>query len=106
MIIILFFKCIAALFDPVYRRGGDVKWGLVSYTAVMFSVVTVLTAVGLDIQSISYIDNRKFPGFENAIPPGPVGYQEFISPKARNIIQNVLFLLNNWLADGFLVSFV
>ena len=106
MVTILFFKCIAALFNPVYRRGEHIKWGLVSYTAVMFLAVTVLTAIELDVQSISCIDNREFPGFENVFPPGPVGYQEFTNPKAHDVIKNVMFLLNNFLADGFLVRFL
>ena len=94
----------AALFDPVHRSGERVKWGLVSYTVVMFSLATVCTAMNLHIQSISFIDNRDFPGLEDLLPPGPIGYVGFIYDKAINVIPNVAFLLNNWLADGLLVS--
>ena len=95
-----------ALFNPVHRRPGEyIKWGLVSYTAAMFSLATVQTALSLDIQSISYIDNREFPGVEDLqIPPGPFGYQWFISPDVINIVPSVVFALSNWLADGLLVS--
>ena len=68
----LFFRCMAALFDPCHHRGEPIKWGLVSYTVIMFSLVTMQTAVNLDILAISYIDNCKFPGVEDTLPPGPV----------------------------------
>ena len=99
--IAVFFQCMAALFDPVHRRGERTKWGLVSYTMVMFSLVTVFTATNLDIQSISYIDNREFPGVEGV---GPFRYEWFISAEILTTVSNVVFPLNNWLADGLLVS--
>ena len=102
--IVLFFQCIAALFDPVHRRGERIKWWLVSYTTVMFSLATVQIILGLDAQSISYIDNRIFSGIKDLIPPGPLGYQVAISADALNVVSNVLFVLNNLLADGLLVS--
>ena len=71
----------------------------------MFSVATVQTAMSLDILSISYIDNREFPGIDGVIStdPGPWGYQFFISPEALSIFPNVMFTLSDWLADGLLV---
>jgi len=98
----LFFQCMAGLFNSA-RRGG-VRWGLVSYTAVMFSFATIFTATNLNIESISYIDNRNFPGVEGALPPGPLGYQWSIRPTALSIVLNLMSLLNYWLADGLLVS--
>ena len=95
----------AALFNPAYRRGDRIKWGLVSYTTIIFSVVTVLTAMNLDILSICYIDNRDYPGVPGETNPGPPGYQILISPEAISIIANAAFTLSNWLADGLLVSF-
>ena len=93
----------AALFNPGHRRGEPVKRGLVSYTVAIFSVVTIQTAMDLDLQSISFIDNREFPGSDLS-PPGPIGYQPFISKEALSIIPNALFTLSNWMADGLLVS--
>ena len=104
IVIVLFFRCTAALLNPVHRRGEPIRWGLVSYIAIMFSVVTVLTAMEVNVQSISYIDNRNFPGIEGVLPPGPAGYQWLISPEAINVVPNVMFNLCNWLADGLLVS--
>ena len=95
-----------ALFNPVHRRGEPIKWGLVSYTVVMFSLVTVGAAVQFYVESISYVDNRDFPGVRGVLPPGPIGYQSLIQPKPISVIQNVTFALSNWLADGFLVSFL
>ena len=103
-IVVLFFQCIAALFDPIHRRGEPVRWGFVSYTVVIFSFVTVQTAVNLDIISNSFIDNREFSDSEGVLPPGPIGYEFFISPEAISIVTIIIFTLNNWLADGLLVS--
>ena len=103
MVVVLFFKCIAALFNPVNRSREAIKWGLVSYTVVMFSFVTVLAGMGLNIEAVSYVDDRKFPGVEDVLPPGPLGYQWFIYSKPLTLVPNFMFLLNNWLADGLLV---
>ena len=95
-----------ALFDPANRRRqGGIKWGLVGYTLAMFSFVTIFTAMNLDIQSISFIDNREFPGVGDVFPPGPLGYQLFIYSKPITVVPNLMFLLNNWMADGLLVRF-
>jgi len=104
IIVVLFFQCMAALFDPANRRMGGIKRGPISYTVATFSFATVLTAVGLHIESISIIDNREFPGIKGVLPPGPLGYQLFIRPTALTIILNLMFFFNNWLADGLLVG--
>jgi len=78
--------------------------GLVSYTVVMFSCATISTGVAQHLQSISFIDNREFPGFGGVFPPGPLGYQSIASPMALSIVPNLASLLNYWLADSFLVS--
>jgi uncharacterized membrane protein YgcG len=102
IVIVLFFQCMGALFNPTHRNGEGVRWGLVAYTAVMFSFVTIFTAMNLDIQSISYIDNREFPG-NDELPPGPLGYETLIYSKAISVVPNLMFLMNNWLADGLLL---
>ena len=105
ILVALFFGCTIALLNPIHRKGKPVKWGLISYTVVMFSVATVQTAMYLNRVSISYIDNREFPGIGSGwFSPGPAGYQFFISSEALAIVPNVMFALNNWLADGLLVS--
>ena len=104
VIVVVAFKCIAALLNPAHRKGEGVKWGFVCYTAAMFSLATVLAGMDFNIRSICYIDNRDFPGAEGMIPPGPFGYQWIISPSALDVTPNVAFTLCNWLADGLLVS--
>ena len=100
----LFFKCVAALFNPAYRRGEPIKWGLVSYTLIMFSLATVETAMTLGLRSISYIDNRDFSGSDLLQIPGPCGYQYSISLDPISIIPAAVRTLSNWLADGHLVG--
>ena len=93
----------AALLNPINRSREAIRWGLVSYTAAMFSFVTVLAGMKLNIQALSYVDDRKFPGVEDVLPLGPLGYQWFIFSKPLTLVPNSMFLLNNWLADGLLV---
>ena len=92
-----------ALLNPANRAKGGTKWGLIVHTSAMFSLVTIFTGMTLDIQSISYIDSREFSG-DTLLPPGPLGYQVRIYSKAIGIVPSVAFLLNQWLADGLLVS--
>lgn len=94
----------AALFNPAHRRGRRIKWGLASYTVVMFSFVTIQTAMNFDIDSIRYIDNREFPGVKDTMPPGPEGYLDFIYSTPLNVIPNAMVNLNIGLADGLSVS--
>ena len=93
-----------ALFDPIHHKGKGIKWGLVSYTAVVFLLATVQTALNLDVQSISYINNREFPGINGQIAPGPLGYQTIIYAEALSVVPYAMLALSNWLADGLLVS--
>lgn len=93
----------SALFNPVNRAKG-IKWALVAHTIAMFSFVTVYTATGLDLQSISYIDNREFPGIDGVLSPGPLGYQFLIYSNIINVVPTLMFQFNNWLADGLLVN--
>lgn len=103
IVIVLFFQCMNALLNPVNRAWGGIKWPLVAHTVAIFSFVTIYTAMNLNLQLISFVDNREFPG-GGVLSPGPLGYQFFIYSKAISIVPNLTFLLNNWLADGLLVS--
>ena len=103
IILVLFFQCMTGLFNSARRGWKGIKWGIISYTVVMFSFATVFTGMNLNVESISYINNREFPGGEGVLPPGPLGYQWFIRPMMRSITSNLTSLLNYWLADGLLV---
>ena len=95
-----------ALFNSINRARESIKWGLALHTAAMFTFATVYTATTLDLQSISFIDNREFPGADGVMPSGPVGYQLFVYSNAIGVVPRVMCLLNNWLTDGLLVGFV
>ena len=103
-LIMLFFQCMVALLNPAYRRGEGIKWWLVFHTVAMFLFVTVYTAMNLQIQSDSFIDNRKDILLPTISLSGPLTYQNCIHNTALGLIPNVMFNLNNWLADGLLVS--
>lgn len=90
-----------ALFN---RTNGNIKWPLVVHTAAMFSFVTVYTAMYLNLQSISFIDNREYTGLNDDLAPGPIGYQQLIYNKPIAFFAHIMFMLNTWLADGLLVS--
>ena len=100
----VFIRCMTGLFDPEHHRGKRVKWGLVSYTVAMFSILTVTTAMNFNLFSITFIDNRQFPGVEGLISPGPFGYVKSIAPMPIAFLPDAMTIFNNWLADGLLVS--
>lgn len=103
--IVLFFQCVSALLNPVNRTKGSIKWGLVAHTVAMFSLFVIPVAAHLSLQSISYVDNRGFPG-GGVYPSGPLGYQYFTDFEAVNAFSRIMFPLNQWLADGLLASSV
>ena len=70
---------------------------------LMFSFLTIPAALDLNVTSITYIDDREFPGNEE-FPPGPIGWLRILGAKAIGTIFTVMFPLNQWLADGLLVS--
>ena len=47
VLVVLFFKRVAAPLNPVYRRGELTKYGLVSCTTVMFLVVAVENVIDI-----------------------------------------------------------
>ena len=93
----------AALLKPASNRRKVIRWGPVFYTVAMFSIATVYTATNLNVQSISFIDNREFPGIKGFVPPGPLGYL-WSNSRVLCTVPNLMFLLNNWLADGLMVG--
>ena len=88
------------------RTRKSIKWGFVAHIAAMFVFATINVAMTLDIQSISYVDYRDFSGGDSVSLPGPFGYQFFIFSTAINGVPNIMFFLNQWLADGLLVGSV
>ena len=72
---------------------------ILHYGHVLF--VTVYTAVNLHNLSMSFIDNRELTDGGSS---GPLDYQSGTIPYTPlGRLANVMFDLNNWLADGLLV---
>ena len=103
ILVVLFFRCMAALLSSANRKREGVEWGLVFYSMALFSCATVVIGTAQNIASISFIDNREFPG-DSVFPSGPLGYQSMICSKAPGIAPNLTTLLSYWLADGLMVS--
>lgn len=103
IVITLFFQCMGALLNPANHIRGGIKWGLVAHSVAMFAFVTVFTALNLDLQSISYIDNRDYPGDSFMFPPGPLGYQFLVYSKPISLVPTIMFHLNTCLVDGLLL---
>ena len=89
-----------ALLTNHTKRG--VRWALVAHTVAMFFFLMVAIAMGFNLQSISFIDNREF---NDPTSPGPLGYKSHVHSITRSI-PNCTFQLNQWLADGLLASSV
>ena len=105
LLVVLFSRCITALFNPTYRRWRGIKWGLVSYTTIVFLVGTVVSGMDFNIKSDSYINNREFRDAGDVLPPGPLGYRSSIFSDVPMIVFDFMFFLNGWLANGLLVNF-
>ena len=103
--IALFFQCMSAIFNPVYRTKKAVKWGLATHIFVMFSVSTVAIAITRRTFSLAYIDNREVP-VAGLYPSGPLEYMQStnFSLGVMQIIATLSFPINQWLVDGLLVS--
>ena len=106
ILVVLFFQCMAALFSSANRRREGIKWWLVSYTVFMLSFATILLGTGMAVQFDCYIDNREYPGVKGKVAPGPLGHKYVIGSGALLMTGALMFQLNYWLADGFLVGWL
>ena len=70
----------------------------------MFSILTVVTGIYLEIQPFVNIDDRKSTSGDGPSFPGPLIYQSFICSKVNGVVIITMVFLNTWLADGLLVS--
>ena len=98
--IALFFQCMSALLNPVYRTRKAVKWGLVAYIVVIFSFSTIGCTVNRRDLSAAYIDYR---GYD---VDGPFEYTSVVNSNedAIHLVTELLFPISQWLVDGLLVS--
>jgi hypothetical protein len=95
----------SALLDPVHHTTKAIKWGLVAHTLAMLFTSTIAVAINRNVFSSSFIDHREFHGVED-YPSGPIGYYPFIVTNGGALmdVSYLMFPLNQWLADGLLVS--
>jgi len=64
---------------------------------------TVHTTMNLNVQFISFIDNREFLGLDG-LSLDPLENQAFVLSELSNSIPSLMFLLNWWSANGLLVN--
>ena len=95
----------SALLNPVNRGTRAVKWGLVVQTSVMFTLVTVYSATYIDSQLVYYIDHRLY-GDIISFAALPLEHDGLFGVDAIFVVPTFLFISNQCLADGFLVSAV
>ena len=103
IVVALFFQCTATLLDRANPIRKGIKWTLVAHTVALFLFLTIPFGIYFNYLSIDYINNREFPG-NNEFPPGPLGYTGLLNLKATTTVFDAMFPLNQWLADGLLVS--
>ena len=85
------------LLNPANPIRKHIRCALVAHTVALFLFLTIPFGTEFDYLSNEYINNREFP-------PGPIGYDGLLSLKASTTVLNAMFPLNQWLADGLLVS--
>ena len=103
IVVALFFQCTATLLDRANPIRKGIKWTLVAHTVALFFFLTIPFGIYFNYLSIDYINNREFPG-NDEFPPGPLGYTGLLNLKATTTVFDAMFPLNQWLADGLLVS--
>ena len=106
IVIILFFRCMDALFNAVNCPRRSIKWPLVAHTVAMFLILAVAAVIYVDARLVSYIDNQKLTGGDGLPFPGgsgPLLYRDYIYSQANGVVLNILIFLNACLADGLLV---
>lgn len=101
LVVVQFFRCMDVFFGSAKKRSGS-DWAILAYVGALFTFGTVYTATNLNLQSVSYVNNRNFPGNDD-FPPGPLGYQWSIHASGLSIVPNLMFMLSSWLADGLLI---
>ena len=82
---------------------GNIKWGLVALTTSMFSCSTIAVVININAISSSFIGPVDQGYF---ILPGPLGSVVWSTQNGVAIAFTVMIVLNQWQADGLLVSSV
>lgn len=99
----MFFQCLGATFSSTNRARVGTNWDLLSYCIAMFSFVTMYIAMDLNLHPFFTLTP------ENSLettkhPRAAFGYQWPIHSSELFIVPDFVFMLDNWLVDGPLVS--
>ena len=105
IVVALFFQCTGVLLNPANPIRRDIKWALVVHTVALFLFLTIPCCLELYFYLTTYIDTGEFPGNDKFFP-GPLRYGLVINSKAFITTFDVMFPLNQWLADGLLVGLI
>ena len=92
-----------ALLGSANRTRKANSWGLIAHTVAMFSVATIPLAIVLFVLSAAYINGREFVDTDG-VPLGPLGYLSLPKFYVAGIVTDSGVEVNQWLADGLLVS--
>ena len=103
IVVALFFRCMATLLSPANSIRKGTRLILVAHTVALLLFLTIPLGIDFYYLSIEYIDSREFPG-DDQVPPGPIGYDGLLALKPVATVFDAMFPLNQWLADGLLVS--
>ena len=103
IVIILFFRCMDALFNAANCPRRSIKWPLVAHAVAMFSILAVSAVIYINARLVSYIDNQRFTGDNGLEFPGPLLSRDYIYSQANSVVLNITIFLNACLADGLLV---
>ena len=102
IVTVFFCQCMGVLLSPTNRKhkSGGIRWGLSALTTAMFLFSTTTLALNLSAvyPAIHYRDGRSLAR------PGLLRY--LITFDIPSTIPLSLISLNQWLADGLLVSSV
>jgi hypothetical protein len=95
----------ATLLSPANPIKKGIRRALVAHTIALFLFLTISFGIDFNYLSIEYINNREFPG-NDEFAPGPMGYDDLLDSGTITTVFNVMFPLNQWLADGLLVGLI
>ncbi|KIJ63973.1 hypothetical protein HYDPIDRAFT_154930 [Hydnomerulius pinastri MD-312] len=93
--LVLFVQCMVAFLKRTDVSSPN-RWGLMTYTLLMFSCSTIFVALDSTLFRNAFVDYRNYPG-------GPIGYSVATYDAPMSITANAFFMLANWLADGLLL---
>jgi hypothetical protein len=100
VVVTLFFMCFSVLYRQtatrVRSRQRIILW---VYICVVFILNTLFIAANSQFTQLAFIDDRNYPG-------GPAQFENDMWSIPIDEVNNVVFVLQNWMNDGMIVSVV